>query len=332
MRFSASLKSLLPLVLASAFGWNTSAKALDHLTVQMAFYPQGPQAYLFLAQKKGWFQQAGLDVQVLDGRGSNYSMQVLSSGHADVGEGMLSPIGPARDRGAKVKVIAEWINKDGPAIIVPADSGITGPAGLKGKKLGIIASGTWPPLLDSFFKKFGMSQNDMQLVYLDSTALFTSYASKNLDGMLTVDLAYTEANPLRPSIRFSALNYGVKLPGYGLYATEDTIAQRSDVLKRFIQVCAKTMTYIYNGHEEEAAEAIRQERPNAKLPVPLMTSQIKFYTFLRFSDATKGKPPGWQSPKEWDERVAYMKSVGMIKGDAVSKDFYTNAFTEGATQ
>src|SRR5262249_38935971 len=72
---------LVPLGLALAH----PAAALDKLTVQLAFYPQGPQAYLFVAQTKGWFEKAGLQVELLDGRGSNYSMQVVSSGHADIG-------------------------------------------------------------------------------------------------------------------------------------------------------------------------------------------------------------------------------------------------------
>jgi NitT/TauT family transport system substrate-binding protein len=332
MRLSMFAKRLRLLFLIGALGWNAGAHALDHLSVQTAFYPQGPQAYLFLAKDKGWFEQAGLDVEILDGRGSNFSMQVLSSGHADIGEGQLTPIGPARDKGAKVKVIAEWFKKDGPAILVPAESGIAGPAGLKGKKVVIIASGPWPPLLDFFLKQFGMTQNDMQLIYVDSTALFTTYASKQADAMLTVDLAFTEANPLRASKAFSALDYGVELPGDGLYATEDTIAKRGDVLKRFIEVCSRALAYTYDGHEQEAADAIRHQRPTTKLLSERLLSQIQLYRPLRFSDSTKGKPLGWQSPKDWDARVAYMRTTGMVKAAHPSSDYFTNAFTENLPQ
>ncbi|MDT2021759.1 ABC transporter substrate-binding protein [Methylocella sp. CPCC 101449] len=327
--FLSVSKHLRTAFVAAALAWSGHASALERLTVQTAFYPQGPQAYLFLAKHKGWFEAAGLDVELLDGRGSNFSMQVVSSGHADVGEGQLAPIVPARDKGAKVKAIAEWYKKDGPAIIVPVDSGMTKPADLKGKKVVIIASGPWPPLLNSFFAQFDMKPSDMQLMYVESTALFTTYAIKQADAMLTVDLAYTEANPLRASNLISSLDFGVKLPGNGLYATEETIAKRGDALKRFIEVCARAMAYIYDGHEEEGARAIRAQRPNTKLSAEHILEQIKFFQSLRFAPSGEGKPVGWQSPQDWQERMAYVKAAGIVKTDHAGTDFFTNAFTEG---
>jgi NitT/TauT family transport system substrate-binding protein len=309
-----------------------AAQAAEPLSVQLAFYPQGPQAYLFLAKEKGWFDKAGLNVDLLDGRGSNYSMQVVSSGHADIGEGQLTPMASAREKGARVKAIAEWFKKDGPAVIVPQDSAIKSPADLKGKKVVLIAAGPWPPLLDSFLKQFAMTQSNVTLMYVDSTALFATYATGAADAMMTVDLAFTEANPRRASRLMSAVDYGVKLPGDGLYATEDTIAQRKDVLARFIAVCVTAMNYIYDGHEAEAVDAIKAERPDLKLTPETLRAQVDMYKPLRFSPATKEKTAGWQSPEEWKERVGYMTQIGLLKTSADGSDFFTNAFIDAASK
>jgi NitT/TauT family transport system substrate-binding protein len=308
------------------------ASALDKLTVQLAFYPQGPQAYLFLAQNKGWFEKAGLEMELLDGRGSNYSMQVVSSGHADIGEGQLTPMASAREKGARVKAIAEWFKKDGPALVVPNDSGIKSPADLKGKKIVLIAAGPWPPLLDSFLRPFGMTQQDLTLMYVDSTALFSTYATKTADAMMTVDLAYSEANPLRPSQLLSAVDYGVKLPGDGLYATEDTIAQKKDALARFIKVCKDALDYIYADHEAEAVTAIKAIRPELKLTRETLRFQVDMYKPLRFLPSTEGHPAGWQSAPDWQERVAYMKDAGILKSSHESADFFTNDFIDAAAK
>jgi NitT/TauT family transport system substrate-binding protein len=308
------------------------AFALDKLTVQMAFYPQGPQAYLFLAKEKGWFEKAGLDVDMLDGRGSNYSMQVISSGHADIGEGQLAPIAAAREKGARVKVVAEWFKTDGPSVIVPKDSAIQSPADLKGKKAVLIASGPWPPILDPFLKIFGMTQRDLSLVYVDSTALFTTYATGNADAMLSVDLAYTEADPMRASRLMSAANYGVKLPGDGLFATEDTIAKKHDALVRFLKVCREAIDYIYAGHEDEAAEAIRKIRPETKLDADKLHSQIVLYGPLRPSPATKDKPTGWQSGEDWTQRISFMQQAQMLKSSHEPSEFFDNSLLEAGLQ
>lgn len=320
------------LLFAASLSLLTAGKAMaaDPLSVQLAFYPQGPQAYLFLAQHKGWFKDAGLDVAILDGRGSNYSMQVVSSGHADIGEGQLAPMASARQMGAKVKAIAEWFKKDGPAVIVPADSAIHSPADLKGKKVVLIAAGPWPPLLDPFLKQFGMTQQDLTLMYVDSTALFSTYETGAADAMMTVDLAFSEANPRRASRLLSAADYGVKLPGDGLYVTEDELTKKKDALTTFIAVCIKALDYIYDGHEAEAVDAIKAERPELKLTPETLRVQVDMYKPLRFSPATEGHPVGWESADEWKDRIAFMTRVGLLKGSYKPDDFFTNTFIDAA--
>ncbi len=325
----------LPVLLAPLFLVLGAAQAfaLDHLSVQLAFYPQGPQTYLFLAKDKGWYRDAGLDVELLNGRGSNYSIQVLSSGHADIGEGHLTPLMFARQHGAKIKSIAEWYRADGLSLIVGKDTGIKTLADLKGKRIGIVAAGPWPPILPSFLKQFKLTKDDLQLVYLSAASLFTTYRAKQLDGLLTVDLAFTEANPLRPSVMFEASDYGVKIPGTGLYVREDELTgKKADIIKRFLKVSVRAIKYIANGHEAEGAEAIHHLRPQTKLSVEHLTAQVKMMKVYRETPATKGKPEGWQSPADWKERVAYLKGLGLLKGDPAATDFYTNALLPGAAK
>ncbi len=322
------LRSLVFLVAAAMSAAAARAQALEKLTVQMAFYPQGPQAYLFVAKDRGLFAKYGLDVDMLDGRGSAYSMQVLMGGHADIGEGQLSPLASAREKGAKVKAIAEWYAKDGPAIIAPADSDIRGPADLKGKKVVLIASGPWPPLIDSFFAQFGLKQSDMELMYVDSAALFTTYAAKRADAMLSVELAFTEADPMRASRLIPALDYGVKLPGDGIYVSEDVLRSKRDVLRRFLLACGEAVAYTFDGHEDEAARAIVKINPATKLSVDHLRDQIVHYGPLRASFA--GKPPGWQSAEDWAERVSYMRSAGVLKSPHEGGEFFTNELFEPA--
>ena len=48
----------------------TPASAADKLSIRLDFSPWGVQAAMHLAQFKGWFKEAGLDVDIQDGRGS----------------------------------------------------------------------------------------------------------------------------------------------------------------------------------------------------------------------------------------------------------------------
>lgn len=304
--------------------WIHPSHALDLLKVQMAFYPQGPQAYMYLALAKGWYRDAGLDVQLLQGRGSNYSVQMLSVDHADIGEGELVPLVFARTRGASIKIIAEWYPNDGPAVIVPIDSPIKNLRDLKNKKIILTAAGPWPPLLDSFLGEFNLTQSDVSLVYVNSSALFTSYAVGQGDALMSVGLAFTEANPVRPSRMFNALDYGVKIPGNGIYVSDQTLATKPDVLARFVSVSARALDYIYDGHVSEAANAIATSAPDAKLGVEILQQQIELFADARFLPSTRGRPIGWQSPEEWQERISYLEKARLLEHGHAAGEFFTN--------
>jgi NitT/TauT family transport system substrate-binding protein len=130
----------------------------------------------------------------------------------------------------------------------------------------------------------------------------------------------------------SAVDYGVKLPGDGLYATEDTIAQKREALAKFIAICVEALDYIYAGHESEAVEAIKKERPELKLTPETLRFQVDMYRPLRFSPKTEGHPVGWQSDEEWKERIAFMTGIGLLKGSYQSGDFFTDTFIDATSK
>jgi NitT/TauT family transport system substrate-binding protein len=58
---------------------------LPKLTVRTDFLPWGMHAGLHLGVVNGWFREAGLDVEVSDGRGSGVTMQQVATGDVDIG-------------------------------------------------------------------------------------------------------------------------------------------------------------------------------------------------------------------------------------------------------
>ena len=63
-------------LLAITAGGASTAMAQDKLSVRLDFSPWGVQAAMHLAQNKGWFKEAKLDVDIQDGRGSGNTIQL----------------------------------------------------------------------------------------------------------------------------------------------------------------------------------------------------------------------------------------------------------------
>eukprot|EP01031_Cornospumella_fuschlensis_P047245 gene47245-57866_t len=58
----------------------------ERISVRLDFSPWGVQAAMHLAETRGWFREAGLTVDVQDGRGSGNTLQLVNAGQADVGQ------------------------------------------------------------------------------------------------------------------------------------------------------------------------------------------------------------------------------------------------------
>ena len=315
------------LILAGLLAASTSARAadLEHLTVQLALSPAGSEAALFLAEEKGWYRDAGLDVEILDGRGSAAAIQLVANGQSDVGQGELGPMASAIEKGAKIKAIAGWAQKTDISVFVDKDGPIKTPQDLKGHTVATLATGPWPPVLVPFLAHVGLTKSDITLSYLDGSALFATYSSGRVDALMSIGpYVLPIVNPIRPSRTFDAVDYGIVAPGSGMFVRDTTLASKADSLRRLVRVQIAAWNYVYDGHQDEAVAAILKQRPNAKLNPVVIRGQIDAYQPYFFTPNTKGMPFGWQSPKDWADGIRSMEEAGIIKAGHVPSDYFTN--------
>ena len=110
-----------------------------------------------------------------------------------------------------------------------------------------------------------------------------------------------------------------------LIATEETLKNRSDMLKKFNKVQIETWEYIWNGHEDEAVQALLKQRPGMNLDPVSLKGQLDMNRPLFFTEATKGKRIGWQSEADWKATLKSMREAGMDTSKIKLEDLYTNA-------
>ena len=107
-----------------------SANAADDthtLSIRLAWLPSGYQAPFFLAEKKGWYKKAGIEVTLTQGTGSATSVQLVGAAQYDAGEAALSDMAFARSKGMPLTSIADFLRKGDLVLLVAADSAIRPP-------------------------------------------------------------------------------------------------------------------------------------------------------------------------------------------------------------
>src|SRR5262245_43042616 len=153
--------------LALAFGVMTATGALANEALTYLF-PAPPILPAFgpiqLAQGKGYFAQAGLDVSFAVARGGVDGAKQVGAGKAPLG-GIVGD-GPivVRQNGVPIKIVAMFGGRGFMQLVVREDSGIEKPADLKGKTISVMSyqDTTFYALL-GLLASAGLSQDDVNI-------------------------------------------------------------------------------------------------------------------------------------------------------------------------
>ena len=134
----------LALALAGAIG---SAHAADKFTVQLKWLPQAQFAGYYVAQAKGFYKDAGLDVTIKPGGPDIAPPQVLAASGADLAVDWMPSALAAREAGAPLVNVAQIFNRSGMMLTCKKASGVSTPKDFKGKTLGVWFGGNEFPFL-----------------------------------------------------------------------------------------------------------------------------------------------------------------------------------------
>jgi NitT/TauT family transport system substrate-binding protein len=307
--------------------WVTGVGAQEKISIMTDWSPHGMHAGLHLAVQKGWFKEAGVNVEVLDGKGSVSTIQQVAAGKIDIGFAQLGAMAPAVSNGLPVTSVMGFVRAGDNGLIVPVAGKYKTLKDLVGKKIVVPNGSATAPFLDAFFKAGGVSRSDIQVVNVDSQAMVSTYSSGQVEGALsTVAFFAPIVSENRPSSGILFADVGLRIPGYGLVVHKDAVEKRADMLNKIVTVNRRAWDYIFSGKEDEAVDAMLAQRAGLRLDRKVMAGQLKMYMPLFATPATKGRPIGWQAETDWQEALKTMEQASMIKQGWKSADFYTNKF------
>jgi NitT/TauT family transport system substrate-binding protein len=311
-------------VLASALALTMPAAAQEALSVRLDFSPWGVHAAMHLAQEKGWFEEAGLEVDVQDGRSSGNTLQLVNAGQVDVGQIQLGLVPAARENGAAVKSFAGFDRRTDLCVLVDRDAPIETIADLKGKTIVVFAASPWAPYIDTFLAAGGLDRENTTVEFVDAAALWGTYTAGRADAMMsTVGSALPLAEASRPSRCITSDMADLYFPSYGLIATEETIASRGEALRKLVEVQQRAWTEIA-ANPDLGVEAMLAERPDAMLKPDVLREQIKLTVEYFDTPATEGMPIGWQAAEDWEAALRGMERAGVVPAGWNVEDYFTN--------
>lgn len=255
--------ALTALCLAAA----TPAYPADPLTLQLKWLPDAQFAGYFVAQAKGFYRDAGLDVTIKPGGPDINPSKVLAGGGADVAVDWLAAALAARDQGVPEVNIAQIFQHSGMQLTCRRDSGVQRPADLKGKTLGVWFAGNQYPFL-AWMAKLGLTtagdKPDVTVLRQGAgVELLVEGRAACISTMSYNEYGQVINSGLTPSqlVVFRYDDEGVATLEDGLYTLPATIADPAmqDRLGRFVRATIEGWRFaIAPAHQAEAVRIVVQ--------------------------------------------------------------------------
>jgi NitT/TauT family transport system substrate-binding protein len=279
------MKNAIWLALAAAITVPSSARAADTLILAIDGSRAWDAMVVEYGRRKGFFAEAGIDIQYAVGDNPGLTLQAVIAGSADIATVASHTFMAAAIQGAPVKMVSSafkgasdflwYVRFDSP---LKSFADITEETTVGVHSLG----GSGYIILRSLLDQYGVNP---QIVAVGSTAAgMTQVMTGQVDiatdgnGLLGVpQYASGEVRPLAFGREVEALR---DVTVRGFVVTEETLAKRRDVISRFLQTYQKTVDWMYSDPQaiqwfaegtgttvEEAARVREQSYPDGVIHV-----------------------------------------------------------------
>lgn len=140
-----------------------SAEGLTPVKLQLQWFSQAQFAGYYAALDQGYFEDEGLDVEIVEGGADIVPQDVLASGDVDYAISWVPKVLGSIEQGANITNVAQIFERSATLQVAMADSGIDGPEDLAGKKVGSWGYGNeWE--LFAGLQNAGVEAEDIELI------------------------------------------------------------------------------------------------------------------------------------------------------------------------
>ncbi len=291
-------------------GIGGAAQAADDVTIQLKWVTQAQFAGYYVAQDKGFYEEAGLNVTIKPGGPDIAPPQVIAGGGADVVVDWMPSALASREKGVALVNIAQPFKRSGMMLTCLKESGVTSPDDFKGRTLGVWFFGNEYPFL-SWMSSLGIStEGGDGVTVLKQGFNVDPLLQKQADCIST--MTYNEYwqvvdAGISPDdlIVFKYEDQGVSTMEDGLYVLEENLNDEAfvDKMARFVAASMKGWAYARDNVDEAAEIVLDNDASGAQ------TEKHQRRMMSEINKLTEGSD-GKLDPADFDRTVKTLLSGG----------------------
>ncbi|RJF96416.1 nitrate ABC transporter permease [Sphingomonas cavernae] len=295
----------------------------ERVTFNMSWLPQGSMAGVIAAIDKGYYAEAGLDVNVVRGFGGIRTANELDQGMFEFGYGDPVSVVLNRQNGGKTRMVGT-INTRWPAALcyVKERHTIEKPADLAGLTVGGGQSSAMQALVPAWLTRNGVDKDSVKLLQLDPALVVTSLVEGKIDAGEcwegnSLPLYHKRAKEAGVTIgRISYSAFNLDLYGSGILTTEKMLAEKPETVKKFLAAT-------YRGYEYAAANPDEVVGMMTKR-FPMLDAAITKQQMVETAELMKDGA-GTFKPARVASSLDFLKQAYALKGDIAPGDVFEGA-------
>lgn len=320
-----TLSVLLVLSLAACGGKEDSD--LTEITVALDWTPNTNHTGLYVAQAKGWFEEAGLKVNIIQPSEDSTEMLVAAN-RAQFGISFQDTMAPALvgDAPLPITAVAAVLQHNTSGIVSRAGEGMDHPAGMEGHSYATWDLDVEKATLKRVVEADGGDFSKITLIPSNVTDEVTALSTKQVDSIwifygwagvacevagLDIDyFAFSDIDPV--------FDYYTPV----IIANNDFLKDHSDTAKAFLAAAKKGYEYAIE-NPEDAANILLEAVPELEANRALVVESQKYMADQYKAEVTRW---GYMDPARWNAFYTWLNDNGLVESPLPENAGFTNDY------
>jgi NitT/TauT family transport system substrate-binding protein len=310
------------LLLAGASGAPAPAQDAAKVRIRLDWKAGAQHAPFYLGRQRGYYKEAGLDLDIISGTGSSDTVKQVGSKAVEFGLVDALVLVQGAQQRVPAKAIAAYYQRTPIVLISPQAKPVTSPRQLlEGVRLGSKKGSATFQGLVALLAANGMQMEQIKLV--DIGFGVQPLLVKQVDAIM----GFSMNEPIEaesagmPVTLMPIADYGVNTYGLTLAANPDVMAQKPDVAKAFVRATVRSV----NETIKDPAAAVAAVAAAADEIDVKRESKVLDHTVPYWKPETEASGFGWQTEQRWRDTIEMARKLGLIESALRPEDVFTNA-------
>lgn len=303
-----------------------AAQELVEIDYATSFGLFGRDAYAFVAQEMGFFEEAGFDVSIVPGNGSLDNAKLIASGQLDFAPVDFSALVVARaNENIPLKTVSFVHRETLSAIFAKESSGIREPKDLEGKTIGDVSGSTIKIMFPLYAEKVGVDASAVEFRPANAPALPSLLASDAVDavGQFVVGEPLFAKATRGDVVVLPYADVLEDLPGIGIVTTDERIGSDPDEIARFVAALNRGLEFAVN-NPQEAAEIMKRFQPEVDVEIAAQELEL----MRDFVLPEGGEPLGFLASDRVDGAIEIVQQAFDLEQEVAVDDVWVPRFVE----